>query len=399
MKPPRIIREEIPLDAVAAALQIAAPWPKQTRSQWWAGRLGWLGRMLPRFAGSDACDPPAAEPPGLRWVDDFIREIRPYVMVRLDDHLLIRMPNQAHKLNPAGARMLHFLLEGGSIAKLLQRHVPDDSAARELGLFLHEVRRCISGELREDNTSAAVEVVPLGVNFSALPVLSEIALTDKCNLACVFCYAGCAARTGSAALVSDRVSVIDVPSGSVGRSGTGVSNTMANTPKRARAARLSTQQIKRILDKIRAEAQVPSVSFTGGEPTLRKDLPELVDYAAHTLGMRVNLITNGTLVSAKLAERLSAAGLASAQVSIEAPDADRHDRITQVPGSFVRACAAVHYLRATGIHVHSNTTITRANLDVLEAMPRFAREVLSSDRLSMNMVMPAGTASVTPRAR
>jgi len=47
--------------------------------------------------------------------------------------------------------------------------------------------------------------------------------------------------------------------------------------------------------------------------------------------MRVNLITNGTLITTKKAKELARAGLASAQVSIESPYASEHDSITGVP--------------------------------------------------------------------
>ena len=71
---------------------------------------------------------------------------------------------------------------------------------------------------------------------------------------------------------------------------------------------------RRCCDKIRQQAKVPSVSFTGGEPTLRPDLPELVRHAKQ-LGLRVNLITNGTRVDAPMARpaRRRRAGLGAGQ--------------------------------------------------------------------------------------
>ena len=135
---------------------------------------------------------------------------------------------------------------------------------------------------------------------------------------------------------------------------------------------------------------MPSVSFTGGEPTLREDLPDLIAYARNELGMRVNLITNGTRVDASLAGRLVQAGLHSAQVSLESPEREVHDRLTQVSGSFDRSLAGIRHLRDAGIPVHTNTTINRMNWDSLLEMPGFVRR-LGLTRFSMNLIIPAGS--------
>ncbi|WP_051434619.1 radical SAM/SPASM domain-containing protein [Desulfonatronum lacustre] len=322
---------------------------------------------LRRFFGGRRTPP---VPPALGWVDEFITNVRPFVVVRLEDNLLIRMPNQAHRLNPTGAQVLHFLLSGGKIGELVARIGEQQlDRLRDVALFLHAIRRCLSGDLREDNAGCAVEIAPLETVFSALPVLSEMALTRRCNLRCVFCYAGCAGACG-------KVNAAGNPQ-----------------EKGADTLEMSTREVKTILERIRNQAHVPSVSFTGGEPTLRPDLPELIRHASRELSMRVNLISNGTLITPGLANELADAGLASAQISIEGPDGASHDAITQVPGSFVRSCRAVERLRDVGITVHCNTTINRRNLEVVTDMPVFVRDVLHGERFSMNMVIPAGSAS------
>ena len=96
---------------------------------------------------------------------------------------------------------------------------------------------------------------------------------------------------------------------------------------------LDTKGFKKVLDIIRYEAEVPSVSFTGGEPLTFKELPKLIKYASKTNKMRVNLITNGTLITPAKAKELARAGLSSAQVSIESAYASEHDAITGVSGS------------------------------------------------------------------
>jgi radical SAM protein with 4Fe4S-binding SPASM domain len=153
---------------------------------------------------------------------------------------------------------------------------------------------------------------------------------------------------------------------------------------------MSTDQVKRVLDIIRNQAEVPSVSWTGGEPTLRTDLVELTRYAVE-IGLRVNLITNGTNLSKGLVDGLKSAGLSSAQVSIEGPDAGVHDLLTQVPGAFDRTTNGIKLLKESGIHVHTNTTLNRINAPHLPGIVSLAKS-LGLDRLSMNMVIPCGSA-------
>jgi len=152
---------------------------------------------------------------------------------------------------------------------------------------------------------------------------------------------------------------------------------------------MSTSEVRRVLRIIREEAQAPSVSFTGGVPALRADLAELVSYARQDLGLRVNLITNGTLIDAALARRLSDAGLNSAQASLESPDERVHDALTRSPGSYRLTIEAISHLRACDVPVHTNTTINRANMHTVTAMPALVRN-LGLERFSMNLVIPMG---------
>jgi len=291
---------------------------------------------------------------GIGWVDSFVQRIKPHIYVRETDRVLIRMPNRAFKLNAPGCRMLKHLLNGGRVADLLE--AAGEERASEIASFFGDLSRMLNDAICEKHPSAAIETVPFRLGYIELPVLSEVALTWRCNVRCRFCYAGCEF----------------VGRGEVRRKG-----------------ELSTRRFRRVLDVIRRDAEVPSVSFTGGEPCLRTDLVELTDYAHGTLGMRVNLITNGTLVTRDLARRLADAGLASAQVSIESPAADVHDAITGVPGSHAASVRGLVELREAGISVHPHATLCRLNCATAPQMAAFAKE-LGADRFSLNLVIPAG---------
>ena len=290
----------------------------------------------------------------LAWIDGFVKSISEHVYVRDKDSLLILLPNQAYKLNPTGIYLLKQTLDGRSITDVMGNRLNNDAAVQDVHDFFCDVRALMMGCLGEGGDRRAVETIPFQRPHNALPVLSEIALTYRCNLSCRFCYAG------------------------------------YKCTKKPDSREMTTDQVKRILDIIRHDAEVPSVSWTGGEPTLRDDLVELTQYASN-LGMRVNLITNGTNLTAELADSLKAAGLRSAQVSLEGPNSEVHDSLTQVSGSFDRTINGVSILKDAGIHVHTNTTVNRINSEHLRGIVSLSKK-LGLDRLSMNMVIPCGSA-------
>jgi len=160
---------------------------------------------------------------------------------------------------------------------------------------------------------------------------------------------------------------------------------------------MTAAEVCRVIDEIATAGRVPSVSFTGGECTLRPELPEFIRRARER-GMRVNLITNGiACASRRYVDRLVDAGLTSAQVSLEGPTAAVHDRLTQRSGSFDRTIRGIRNLRDAGLYVHTNTTVCDENAGHLTAMVDLARS-LELPHLSMNQLIPTGTPNL-PRHR
>jgi MoaA/NifB/PqqE/SkfB family radical SAM enzyme len=96
---------------------------------------------------------------------------------------------------------------------------------------------------------------------------------------------------------------------------------------------LSTQDWKNILDRV-WDARIPHVVFTGGEPTLRNDLPELIAYA-DSLGMVTGLNTNGTqLGNQAFLDQLVSAGLDHVQITLESHEASIHDTMVRRNGAW-----------------------------------------------------------------
>ena len=293
----------------------------------------------------------------LDWIDAFVGRIRPFVHVRLKDHVLIRLPNQTFKLNRTGAHVLNHIIHGGSIKDILKARSYDEKLPSQLYSFFTDLSRMLGSAICDAYHSPALERIPFDLGYIELPILSEVALTWSCNIKCRFCYASC--------------------------------RCVSEPKDNSTLEELSTKDVKRVLRIIRHDADVPSVSFTGGEPVLRRDLTELIAYASGTLNMRVNLITNGTLITTQMADDFRAAGLASAQVSIESPDPEVHNYIVGIENAFEASLAGLQNLKNAGISVHPHATLCRLNLGSLAQMAGFAQS-LGVDRFSLNMIIPAG---------
>ena len=286
------------------------------------------------------------------WVDDYADQIQPYVFVREEDRLLIKIPNEAYKLNPQGIRILKHIFSGGTVRDIVNAYPDPEAVAEDIHYFFCDLKRLLKGCYHERAEYRGIEKIGYDLGFQQLPVLSEIALTYRCNLKCRFCYAGCGYH----------------PSDS---------------------GEMNFQEVCTILNRIRNDAKVPSVSFTGGEPTLRNDLIDVIRHAK-SLGMWTNLITNGTRIDPDLALSLKKAGLDSAQVSLEAGSRDLHDDIVRHHGAFHDSVRGLRALMDTGIRVHTNTTICALNKDYLPEILRLVKRI-GLNKLSMNLLMPAGS--------
>ncbi|MBL0701196.1 MAG: 12,18-didecarboxysiroheme deacetylase [Desulfosarcina sp.] len=159
-------------------------------------------------------------------------------------------------------------------------------------------------------------------------------ITRKCNLKCVHCY--------------------------------------AHAQNKDFENELSTQEGFAIIDDL-AEFGVPVILFSGGEPLVRKDLPELAEYAVKK-GMRAVISTNGTLITKKIAETLKEIGLSYVGISIDGME-EINDRFRGVKGAFNSAIKGIENCKAAGIKVGLRFTINRFNagevpqiFDLLEEM-------------------------------
>ena len=148
---------------------------------------------------------------------------------------------------------------------------------------------------------------------------------------------------------------------------------------------LTTAQWKEILAKLRA-ANVPQVTFTGGEPTLRADLVELVE-AAQWFVTRLN--TNGRLLTPELCRRLYEASLDSVQVTLYSHDPAVHNALVGAEG-FDDTVAGIRNAVAAGLSVSVNTPLCSLNTDYA-ATVRFVHE-LGVRYVTCSGLIPSGSA-------
>ncbi len=135
---------------------------------------------------------------------------------------------------------------------------------------------------------------------------------------------------------------------------------------------LSHAQGRRLIDDL-AQFGVPVLLFSGGEPLVRKDLPELAAYAVEK-GMRAVISTNGTLIDRATAQVLKHIGLSYVGISLDGLK-PINDRFRGVAGAYDKAIAAIRNCQDADIKVGLRFTISKRNVqeipgifDLLEEM-------------------------------
>ncbi len=133
---------------------------------------------------------------------------------------------------------------------------------------------------------------------------------------------------------------------------------------------LSTAECKRVIDELE-RMQVFYVNIGGGEPTVRPDFWELVDYACtHHVGVKFS--TNGLKITPAAASRLAASDYVDVQISLDGATADVNDAI-RGPGSYQVALAAMRNLAAAGFsNFKISVVMTRHNVAQLDAFKEIA---------------------------
>ncbi len=191
---------------------------------------------------------------------------------------------------------------------------------------------------------------PFSHKYSA-PLRMDLALTFRCQNDCVHCYAGGPHQTEE----------------------------------------LTTVQWKTVIDKL-SEIGVFIVTFTGGEPTLREDLPELLVYAQGK-GMVTGLISNGRRLKDKAyVDLLEASSLDFVQITLESHHPDVHDQITCEAGSWTETVEGIRTAVQSQIYVSTNTTLNKHNAGDFLVTIDFIK-ALGVDAFGCNSLIYSGKAA------
>ncbi len=129
---------------------------------------------------------------------------------------------------------------------------------------------------------------------------------------------------------------------------------------------LDTYEWQRIIDEA-AALGVLQIHFSGGEPTARRDLVELVAHA-RAAGLYTNLITAGVLLDAERLAALKAAGLDHVQLSFQDSEAAGADRIGGYKGGHEKKLIVARQIREAGLPLTLNLVVHRQNLHHLDAL-------------------------------
>lgn len=149
---------------------------------------------------------------------------------------------------------------------------------------------------------------------------------------------------------------------------------------------LSTDEAKKLIDTFSA-MKIFNINFSGGEPLVRPDIFELLDYVSKK-NIGIDLLTNGSLISEKLLERLGKTNIFNVQVSIDGIG-ETHDKFRGVKGSYDRAVEAVRLLKEENYNVAVNSVVTKDNLSEIPKIIDKAIE-LGSNGYKTTFFMPTG---------
>lgn len=127
---------------------------------------------------------------------------------------------------------------------------------------------------------------------------------------------------------------------------------------------LTLSECKRVLDQISAFSS-PTIILTGGEPLLRPDIFDIIEYGT-SKGLRLVMAINGTLLTGEKARRMREGGIKRVSLSLDGKNAESHDSFRGARGSFDSVLRASGILKSIDLPFQINTTVTRLNVEDLQ---------------------------------
>ena len=233
--------------------------------------------------------------------------------------------NNVLHLNHTAAAFAYYFMQGlpeKTVVDKIRRmyRVKADQAQKDYQKLVYTISTLAQTQKIDPVTFLEIEKEePFTYQYSA-PLRMDMALTFRCQNDCVHCYAG----------------------------------GPHETPE------LSTEQWKTVIDEL-SGIGVFILTFTGGEPTLREDLPALLLYAQNK-GMVTGLISNGRKLKDKAyVSELEKSGLDFVQITLESHKPEVHDLMTGAKGSWKETLGGIQNAVQSQIYVSTNTTLSKHN--------------------------------------
>ncbi len=151
---------------------------------------------------------------------------------------------------------------------------------------------------------------------------------------------------------------------------------------------LTTDQAFKVIDNMN-DAGVAILTFSGGEPLLRKDLYAAAERATD-LGMLCTIASNGTLMTRETGVMLAKAGIRRVEIGLDGASAETHDFLRKQRGSFEATVKGIKNCADLGFdEIATTMTLHSKNVNELEATMKLA-EKLGATRFYLNRLIPAG---------
>jgi len=159
---------------------------------------------------------------------------------------------------------------------------------------------------------------------------------------------------------------------------------------------LSFEEIKKAFFDIAQDfdAKKIMVAVTGGEPLLRRDIFEVMEYASN-LGFKWGMVTNGTLIDSNIIDKLARAGMSTISVSLDGLEKS-HNWLRGRPDTFKKTIRALKLLKDSNQFkvVEAITCVNQLNISELEQIYRLCEE-LNLDAWRLFIISPIGRAAQT----
>jgi len=169
--------------------------------------------------------------------------------------------------------------------------------------------------------------------FLTNPLMVVWNITNKCNLRCIHCYQD-AGNNGTELTLEEKFDAMDQLS----------------------------------------EAGCIFLTFSGGEPLLTDDIFDILKYAKEK-DMIIRILTNGTLITKDVANKISRIGVDIVSVSLDGAKKGTHDKIRGIPGSYERVIQGIKNCVKEEIPVHMSMTLTQYNYQEIDEVIELSKNL------------------------